>query len=134
MIRKLIISFVFGAILSGVCVNSWHSKRELAKELEYQERIAKAHEVNLSLEDKYKKEREDYEKTISKLRSDIASNRMQFVVKAKSVTTSESGETRCELDPETSQRLISITEDGDRNTRELNQCIETYNKVRDLYK
>jgi len=42
-------------------------------------------------------------------------------------------ETRAELDPATAAALDAIAGDGDDATRQLNACIDAYNRVRDTY-
>jgi len=37
---------------------------------------------------------------------------------------------RAELDPAAADRIVAITRDGDRNTRERNTCVEAYESVR----
>lgn len=39
-------------------------------------------------------------------------------------------ETRAELDPAASERILTVGRDGDRNTRERNLCVEAYEEVR----
>jgi prophage endopeptidase len=43
--------------------------------------------------------------------------------------TTEPETTRTELDPATSEALVTITDDGDSGIRDLNACIERYNTV-----
>ena len=43
---------------------------------------------------------------------------------------SELGETRAELDPKTSESLVTITGDGDKAIADLNYCIDRYEAVR----
>lgn len=45
---------------------------------------------------------------------------------------SESGETRAELDRSTSEALVAITGDGDQAIAELNSCIDSYNKMKEI--
>lgn len=44
-----------------------------------------------------------------------------------SVTPRDSVQATAELDPAFAQRIISITDQGDANTRQLNACIDAYN-------
>ena len=128
---------LYGSLLGflvGVGVTyHYYDKKASEARIEALEAIDELHEENLAIEAKYKKESEEYEKTIRSLRADVASGKLQLSAKAKTITVSESGEKRCELDPEVSERLISITEDGDKAIRELNMCIDKYNAARDKY-
>lgn len=45
---------------------------------------------------------------------------------------SGSGETRAELDRSTSEALVAITGDGDQAIAELNSCIDSYNKMKEI--
>jgi len=47
------------------------------------------------------------------------------------VTSGDSGSTRAELDRQTSQDLISITEDGNAAIRKHAACVAAYNEVRE---
>lgn len=72
---------------------------------------------------------------VIKLQSDVADGKLRFSISSLSTckdASSASGntESRTELDPEVSQALISITEDGDSAIRQLNACIDIYNEVR----
>lgn len=132
-IRFALYGLLLGFLLGVVGMYQYHSKKLLESEIKALEKIDELHEENLAIEAKYKKEQESYEETIRNLRADVAAGRLQLSTKAKSVTILESGETRCELDPEVSQRLIDITSDGDKAIRELNMCIDKYNQAREKY-
>lgn len=45
---------------------------------------------------------------------------------------SSGSETRAELDRQTSENLVAITNDGDNAIVELNACIDQYNKMREI--
>lgn len=83
---------------------------------------------------KFKEEQKDAQKTINKLRADINSGavRLSIPISSSCGSTSGSTEERAELDTKVSQDLISITEDGDNAIRELNYCIDRYNKIRNV--
>lgn len=51
-------------------------------------------------------------------------------VRAPASGVSWSGVSRAEIDPAAADRIIAITRDGDRNTRERNACVEAYEAVR----
>ena len=91
--------------------------------------------ILLSLVSCTKKEKEKDEASIKALRASInnGSVRLSISTTKSRITTTESGEKRAELDTETANSLISITEDGDRAIRDLNQCVDTYNKVKEIY-
>ena len=107
--------------------------------LEQQAEIARlnavmAEEANAA-SSKFKQEQQDAQKTITKLRSDINSGAIRLSIPITSSScgsTSGSTEERAELDTKVSQDLISITEDGDNAIRELNYCIDRYNKIRNV--
>jgi len=76
-----------------------------------------------------------------KRNADIESGvlRMRIPIKAASSTVPTCGDTTAptgnstqataELDPKTLRDLISITDQGDENTRQLNACIDSYNQL-----
>jgi len=74
---------------------------------------------------------------IQKRDAAIATGALRLSIVTRSVptptsTASSSGDsiqTRTELDPTTAQSLVSITDQGDSNTRQLNACIDAYNTV-----
>jgi len=79
------------------------------------------------------KEKQNAQIKTNQLRADINSGALRLSVPVSSAcsTTSGTTEARAELDRQTSQDLISITEDGDTAIRELNYCIDRYNQVKD---
>jgi prophage endopeptidase len=74
---------------------------------------------------------------IQKRDADIASGKLRLSIALSSVPASsnaasaggDSVQARAELDPTTAQSLVSITDQGDANTRQLNACIDAYNTV-----
>lgn len=82
----------------------------------------------------FEKEKQDAKNTINKLRADVNSGTVRLSIPVSSSCSSASGatETRAELDKQTGQSLISITEDGDQAIRELNYCIDRYNQIRNV--
>lgn len=82
----------------------------------------------------FEKEKQDAKNTINKLRADVNSGAVRLSIPVSSSCSSASGatETRAELDKQTGQSLISITEDGDQAIRELNYCIDRYNQIRNV--
>lgn len=82
----------------------------------------------------FEKEKQDAKNTINKLRADVNSGAVRLSIPVSSSCSAASGatETRAELDKQTGQSLISITEDGDQAIRELNYCIDRYNQIRNV--
>jgi len=76
---------------------------------------------------------------ITGLKSDVATGALRLSIATTSnvSTTKDSSSTsgntssRTELDPKTAEALITITADGDKAIRSLNQCINIYNEVRE---
>lgn len=138
-IRYLLYGFVLGLFIGivGVCIH--YDKKATEADLKQSEaNLALQKEYMKSVEDieiKYKKEKEKDEASIKALRASInnGSVRLSISTTKSRITTTENGEKRTELDQETANSLISITEDGDRAIRDLNQCVDTYNKVKEIY-
>jgi prophage endopeptidase len=78
----------------------------------------------------------------TKLRTDLASSERKLFIPVKTdcpvpATTdapapSGSTETRAELDPRIAQSLVDLTSRGDQAIRQLNTCIDQYEKVRSM--
>jgi prophage endopeptidase len=78
----------------------------------------------------------------TKLRTDLASSERKLFIPVKTdcpvpATTdapapSGSAETRAELDPRIAQSLVDLTSRGDQAIRQLNTCIDQYEKVRSM--
>lgn len=91
-----------------------------------------------SLTAKNRKEKQDAEKTINALRTDIRSGAVRLSVgtdtRSRSAFCADPGigpdEARAELDAETAEALVTITADGDSAIRDLNHCIDAYERVR----
>lgn len=138
-IRYLLYGFVLGLFIGIVGAYIHYDKKATEADLKQSEaNLALQKEYMKSVEDieiKYKKEKEKDEAYIKALRTSInnGSVRLSIPTAKSRITTTESGEKRAELDPETANSLISITEDGDRAIRDLNQCVDTYNKVKEIY-
>jgi len=82
----------------------------------------------------FQKEKQNAQTKINQLRADVNSGTLRLSIPVSSSCSTASGttETRAELDKQTSQDLISITEDGDNAIRELNYCIDRYNQIKDV--
>jgi prophage endopeptidase len=83
------------------------------------------------------KANQDADAQISKLRADVRVGARRLSVPTTVYTcqgaasaTGDRTEARAELDPETSDNLISIANDGDKAIRQLNACIDAYNAIR----
>lgn len=138
-IRYLLYGFVLGLFIGIVGSYIHYDKKATEADLKQSEaNLALQKEYMKSVEDieiKYKKEKEKDEASIKALRASInnGSVRLSISTTKSRITTTENGEKRTELDQETANSLISITEDGDRAIRDLNQCVDTYNKVKEIY-
>lgn len=142
---KIIISLAGLALafLVGWLVNGWrlesHISRmqaeqaqaiQLASEKAREKERALQEEIDL-LNDSYRKEREHAEKSIARLRADLAAGRVRLSVPARcpgtdTATGAASQETRAELDAKTADDLVAITSEGDDAIRELNLCVDAY--------
>ena len=80
---------------------------------------------------------------ITKLTADVQSGALRLSIPLASNSlcpsdtsraTNGDSNARADLDPKTSQDLISITADGDKAIIALNACITTYNQVRETLK
>ena len=79
----------------------------------------------------------------TKLRTDLASGERKLFIPVKAPecavpaaadapAPSGSAETRAELDPRIAQSLVDLTSRGDQAIRQLNTCIDQYEKVRSM--
>jgi cobalamin biosynthesis Mg chelatase CobN len=79
----------------------------------------------------------------TKLRTDLASGERKLFIPIKAPdcpvpatadapAPSGSAETRAELDPRIAQSLVDLTSRGDQAIRQLNTCIDQYEKVRSM--
>ena len=79
----------------------------------------------------------------TKLRTDLASGERKLFIPVKAPecpvpatadasASSGSAETRAELDPRIAQSLVDLTSRGDQAIRQLNTCIDQYEKVRSM--
>ena len=79
----------------------------------------------------------------TKLRTDLASGERKLFIPVKAPecavpatadapAPSGSTETRAELDPRIAQSLVDLTSRGDQAIRQLNACIDQYEKVRSM--
>ena len=79
----------------------------------------------------------------TKLRTDLASGERKLFIPVKAPecavpatadapAPSGSTETRAELDPRIAQSLVDLTSRGDQAIRQLNTCIDQYEKVRSM--
>jgi hypothetical protein len=111
--------------------------REISRQLEVktQQHTAKLKELNRESQTK-----------INALKRSVAAGTVRLSIPTITSSTSTSSpttceateptvrvvtETRTELDPETAQALISITERGDQAIRQLNELIDFYNSIKD---
>ncbi len=83
---------------------------------------------------KLEKEKRDAQTKVDQLRADVAAGAVKLSVRASCSTGAATGdsEARAELNPKTSDDLISIAADGDQAIIELNSCIDFYNNLRGI--
>lgn len=85
-----------------------------------------------------RKANRDAQAEITRLNSDVATGAVRLSIATRSVSAcsdagaaaGSSAEARTELDPTAAQDLIAIAAEGDEAIRQLNSCIDIYNKVR----
>ena len=136
-IRYLLYGFVLGLFIGIVGAYIHYDKKATEADLKQSEaNLALQKEYMKSVEDieiKYKKEKEKDEASIKALRASInnGSVRLSIPTTKSRITTTESGEKRAELNPETVERILSVGRDGDEAIRELNYCIDRYNSIKD---
>ena len=118
-------------------------KAEMLKEqerriLEVQTKNRELQETVNGLNHKRQEENDDAKKRYDALLSRIhrGSVRVSVPIRADSGLSRsghsghDAGQTRAELDPETVERILSVGQDGDQATRDLNFCIDQYNAIR----
>lgn len=89
-------------------------------------------EANESLQTQLSEDKKNAEKVIANLKRDIANNKLRFTTNVRISDNSKLGfrEERAELNRQTADDLLNITEEGDNAIRELNYCIDAYNSLR----
>lgn len=149
MKQKLIIGIacLLSGLIAGWFANGWRlnarieaAAAEHAQALQRAEQEARAKEqewqaAQNELQAKYEQEKKNAESKIADLRRRVQSGNVRMSVPATACTVSKNpgtgiAETRAELDGQIADDLISIAADGDAAIRELNLCIDKYNKLR----
>ena len=146
--------WVILGILSAIATSfGWgHHKGWDARDAEMQAEIAKLNEksreteqaLNQTLNDKdqaLRKVKNEVSKKQSDLNSLADAGKLRLPVQAPSScvqtatdstpATRDRDEARDKLERETIKAIIAIAADGDRNTAQLNSCIDTFNEVRE---
>lgn len=142
----IILGFVLA--LAGVYGYGHHEGYQ-ERELEMQAEIARLNEqaraseqvMNNKLNDKVSELRKAKD-AISKKQSDINAladaGKLQLPTSSCVQTSADAGastgdrdEARAKLERETIKALVAIVADGDKNTTQLNACIDTYNQVKE---
>jgi len=140
---------ILGVVLSTLfAFGLGHHKGYEASQLENQVAISKLNEKARAEEQAHTaqindmafqlaKANKDADTEITRLRADVRAGTRRLSVPTTIYTcegsTSATGnrtEARAELDAETSDNLIAITNDGDKAIRQLNACIDAYNAIR----
>ena len=129
------------AFSAGWLINGWRLKTQIAEieaakidALEVAQQKEKALQKDMdALFARYQEEVKHADKTINTLRRDVALGRVRFSIPAScgsSASDFVAHKTRAELDPETADALVAIAADGDAAIRELNVCIEAYDRTK----
>jgi hypothetical protein len=144
--------FILGAISVSTSAYFWgHHKGWDARDQEMQAQIAKLNEESRSKEQELNKSVTDKSYALRKAQDEITKKQSDIsklvdagslrlpsstsCVQASpdaSTSTRDREEARAKLERETIKAIISIATDGDRNTLQLNQCIDTYNQVKEV--
>lgn len=132
-IRKAVVGYTIISLISGI-IGLFIAEHKIAK-IEKEKAMAtqKLREYYDSeiekLNKKNREEAEKYEKTIANIRSRAV--RVSIPKESVSITCPANGEARAELNPEAVERILSVGRDGDKAIRNLNTCIDMYNKAKE---
>jgi prophage endopeptidase len=132
LITALVVSFLFGHHLAEVEQQASRTQAlEQAQEREH-ELVLTVNDIATQLQ-KAKEDAQTHQNTLTAgIRAGTVRLSIPTAVCGGESPTAASGnktETRTELDRPTAEALVSITTDGDNAIRQLNACIDTYNKV-----
>ena len=83
------------------------------------------------------KQKQSFESKIRSINSGIDDGSKRLFINVKtpvcnSTTATGDGETRAELDGQTSKDIVAIAADGDKAIIDLNSCIDRYNSLKEL--
>jgi prophage endopeptidase len=132
---------LIGALVAGFLAG--HHQAEIEQEAAHVQALEQAqereHELILAVNDisaKYLKAQEDAETRKNTVTAGIRSGAVRLSIptaacggESAATASGNRAKARTELDRQTAESLVSIASDGDRAIRQLNACIDAYNKV-----
>jgi hypothetical protein len=139
-----VILAIIGAYFEGHHIGYQDCYNEAVAKVARANEEARAKEAELNAKvnitaSQLRKATDEAQTKITKLTADVQSGALRLSIpfapnslcpaNSTGVTSGDSN-ARADLDPKTSQDLISITADGDKAILALNACITTYNQVR----
>ena len=137
----LIVGSTFGyGYHKGYDTRDLEMQAEIAKKNEEQREIERRSVAALTdLSYKLAKEKEDAKAANDRYMDALRDGSERLFVTVRGVqacpnSTAAGGDrnqARAELDPDTAREIVSLTNQGDDNTRQLNACIDAYNAVRE---
>lgn len=139
-IAGLLVGSVAAGFISGCQYRSMKDEKEQARaEALYNAKLVEKtkemqYEID-ALNQKHYEEQKNAEETVKKLRADIRSGAVRMFINTTSSMSADStsgvASGRAELAREDAEEILDIASTGDRWGRQLNQCIEQYNQVRE---
>ena len=131
-IKSLSIVFLASALfLSCNRINDLKEDLAEAQQNALKESIRLNNKIS-DIEENYKNEQENAKTVISNLRERVANGvRISKDRDVSASARSKDREDECRLSSETANELVSIAEKGDEAIRKLNQCIDSYNAIRE---
>jgi small-conductance mechanosensitive channel len=133
-----IVCLVIASFFEGIHYKSLEDQAEIAK-LNEQARLIEQQRVQDANDHatKLRQANAQADKTISKLKSDVASGELRLSIARAVPSASDSAsaarvgnETRCDIDPTAAQSIVTIAADGDKAIRQLNELIDFYNQLK----
>lgn len=110
-------------------LNSLQDELKEAQRKALEQSIVLTNQIN-DIKEAYSNDQKEADAIISDLRQRVANG---VHIKNRDLpadSTSKTGEDGCDLSARTAGDLISIAERGDKAIRQLNQCIDSYNALR----
>lgn len=136
------LAVLVGGVMWGVYAKGYAARDTEAK-LEMSQALLRAHkktdELRIEfdgLKSKSLKERKNAETRVAGLNAALLAGELRLSIPAPSQpgaasTGTGAPEARTELDRATSASLVAITADGDAAIRDLNQCVDSYNALKE---
>lgn len=142
VIGAAVIAALVGGVLWGTYAKGYATRDTEAK-LEMSQALLRAHKKTDELQvefdglkSKVLKERKNAETRIAGLNAALLAGELRLSIPAPAQPGAASAgpgapEARTELDRATSASLVAITADGDAAIRDLNQCVDSYNALKE---